>query len=122
MCQGAAEPDTSSREPGLWIAPASDARGHAAVRAPVTPRAAEPAAAPFTTADAHVHGISATALRSPQYRRLFSGVYVCTGVPLDCSTWVRAARLVLPGDATVTSLSGLHLRGVTSGRLGLCGS
>jgi hypothetical protein len=34
---------------------------------------------------------------------------------LSCAIWVRAARLVLPGDATLTSLSGLHLRGVEIG-------
>jgi hypothetical protein len=70
---------------------------------------------PFSSAEAYTRGVSATALRSPQYRRLFHGVYACSALPLDCATWVRAAHLVVPGDATLTSLSGLHLRGIAVG-------
>ncbi|CAN5199263.1 hypothetical protein BH24ACT12_BH24ACT12_01070 [soil metagenome] len=71
--------------------------------------------APFTLESARDHGLTLRMVRGRRYRRLFRRVYVCADVKLDLQTWVRAAMLVLPTDATVTGLTGLHARGIHVG-------
>lgn len=70
---------------------------------------------PFTTATAAQHGVTPTMLTGSSYRRLFLGVHADARLVLDLGVWVQAALLILPADAVVTSLTGLHLRRVLVG-------
>lgn len=56
-------------------------------------------------------------LFTERYRQLFRGVFIPEDEPLSLSTWVSAARLVLPADAAVTGLTALQLRGLDLGQL-----
>lgn len=51
---------------------------------------------PFTTAQAHAAGITSSALRGRQWRRVFHGVWVHADVPDTRELRLAAARLVLP--------------------------
>jgi hypothetical protein len=70
---------------------------------------------PFTLTEALAAGLTPKMLRGSRFRRLFAGVYVCADVAMDLAAWVFAARLVMPVDATLTHLSGLHARGAHVG-------
>ena len=70
---------------------------------------------PFTVLDAAASGLTPKVLRGTRFRRLLTGVYVCSDVAMDLPTWIRAARLVLPGDATLSHLSALQAYGVQVG-------
>ena len=82
----------------------------AAVRVANIP--AELAAGPFTTRTATAAGVSSHALRGPAWRQLLRGVWIQAGADVDRSTWLRAARLVLPVDAVLCGLSGVDAWGV----------
>jgi hypothetical protein len=70
---------------------------------------------PFTVVEARSLGVSRTMLEGARFRTLFRGVHVCTDVALSLPLWLQAASLLLPPDATVVSLTGLHVRGVLVG-------
>lgn len=70
---------------------------------------------PFTRAQVLEGGLTRRALQGRRFRVLLRGVYVCSDVPLDLGVGVRAALLILPADAVVTGLTGLHVRGVRVG-------
>lgn len=84
---------------------------HRGVVPPVDP----PRDEPFTVAQARSRGISRTMLEGKRYRRLLVGVHIRSDVPLSLWVWLQAAFLVLPADATVTHVTGLHVRGVHVG-------
>lgn len=67
---------------------------------------------PFTSRTAAALGVSRHALRGSQWRRLFRNVWIAAHLPLDRSTWLAAARLVLPVDAVLCGLSALDAYGV----------
>ena len=60
-------------------------------------------------------GLSPTTLEGKRFRSLLHGVYMLADQPLTLPIWVDAARLVLPDDAIVHHLTGLHARGVWVG-------
>lgn len=66
---------------------------------------AELAAGPFTTRTAESYGVTRSALRGRAWRRLFHGVWILATVAVERSTWVAAARLVMPVDAVLCGLS-----------------
>jgi hypothetical protein len=70
---------------------------------------------PFTLAEANRLGLSEAALRGRRFRRVFATVYVTATTAMSLPVWLEAARLVVPKDAVVTSLTGLRLRGVQVG-------
>jgi hypothetical protein len=70
---------------------------------------------PFDVATALRHGVTRRQLRHPRFRRLLAGVYVCADVPMDRARWLMAARLILPEDAVLCGVSGLHARDVQIG-------
>lgn len=70
---------------------------------------------PLTAVMAKQAAIPRHRLRSSQYRQLFRGVFVPASEPLDLTTWVAAARLVLPRDAAVSGLTALQLVGLDVG-------
>lgn len=62
-------------------------------------------AGPFTTRTAAQHGVTSDKLRGRAWRQLFRGVWVVAAAVLDRTTWLQAARLVLPVDAVLCGLS-----------------
>ena len=54
-------------------------------------------------------------LAGRRFQRRRTGVYACAELELDLTTWLQAAFLVLPADAVVTGLTGLHARDVLVG-------
>jgi len=70
---------------------------------------------PFTTARAVDVGLSEAALRGGAVRREHHGVYVESFVEPGPETSAAAARLVLPSDALLDSVSALHALGVAVG-------
>ena len=69
----------------------------------------------LTCAQAKELGICRSTLLSSAFVRLFNGVYATAGVVLDRDTWVAAARLIVPEDACLTSLSALQHHGLDYG-------
>ncbi len=67
---------------------------------------------PFTARTAAAAGVTRNGLRTPAWRRLFRGVWIAAHLPLDRSTWLAAARLVLPVDAVLCGLSAVDQYGV----------
>ncbi|MBA2739257.1 MAG: hypothetical protein H0U47_06325 [Nocardioidaceae bacterium] len=70
---------------------------------------------PFTVAQARQRGLSGAALEGARFRSMLYDVYVAADQPLSLELWVAAARLVVPGDAVVHHLTGLHVHGVWVG-------
>lgn len=70
---------------------------------------------PFLRSDAAGAGLSPQALRGQRFIRLHRGVYVCADVTRDLRLALCAARLVLPTDAAVASLTALRLFGAGVG-------
>lgn len=60
---------------------------------------------PFSTRTAMEHGVTSDMLRGPSWRQLFRGVWIVASAVLDRTTWLQAARLVLPVDAVLCGLS-----------------
>jgi hypothetical protein len=71
---------------------------------------------PFTVAEANSLGVSRTMLEGVRFRTLLRGVHICADVALSLPVWLEAAFLLLPDDATVVSVTGLHARGVNVGQ------
>jgi len=69
----------------------------------------------LTCAQAKELDIRRATLLSSAFTRLFRGVYATAEVVLDHATWVAAARLILPEDACLTSLSALQHHGLDYG-------
>lgn len=61
-------------------------------------------ASPFTRAEALSAGITDRALRGPQFRKVFKGVYVAREIPDTLVVRSRAALKIMPSDAVL----GLH--------------
>lgn len=74
---------------------------------------------PFSSPQAHAAGITRQQLRSRRFRRMFRGVYVQADVDLTLAHWLRAAFLVLPGDAVVSHSSAMRLHGFEPRRRGV---
>jgi len=64
---------------------------------------------PFTRADAIAAGVSESALKGPNFRRIFRGVYIHVSVPAHPLTRIRAALLIHPGVAFASHLSGARV-------------
>lgn len=73
---------------------------------------------PFTLSTAKGCGISARALQSRQYRRLFSGVYADARLDVTAELLARAVALVLPVGAVVGGTTAALLHGADVRRLG----
>lgn len=71
---------------------------------------------PITFRQALDSGITRGTLRGSRYRRLFRGVYLPADEPLGLTTWVAAARLVLPPDTVATGQTALQHWGLDLGR------
>jgi very-short-patch-repair endonuclease len=67
---------------------------------------------PFSTRTAEAAGISSHALRGAAWRQLFRGAWIAASTTVDRSTWLQAARLVLPVDAVLCGLSAAEDYGV----------
>lgn len=67
--------------------------------------------APFTTAMAREHGVSAQTLRGSRFRHPYRGVLVWHLLPRDLATQVDAARLILPATAMASHLTSVELLG-----------
>jgi hypothetical protein len=67
---------------------------------------------PFTTSEAASVGVSASALRGPQWRHVFRNVWAHKELPDDRATRFAAVRLVLPPDAFVCGLTAAWLYGI----------
>lgn len=91
------------------MAPLPGSADAAPVRSPFRPSALTDG--PFTTSTATAAGVTRNALRGPAWRQLFRGVWIAAQLPVDRSTWLAAARLVLPVDAVLCLWSALDLLG-----------
>ncbi|MFD1826461.1 DUF559 domain-containing protein [Mumia zhuanghuii] len=67
---------------------------------------------PFTITHAESHGVSYRQLRGARFRRLLHGVYAWADLEMTLVRWLRAALLVLPGDAIASHVTALRLWGV----------
>jgi uncharacterized protein DUF559 len=65
----------------------------------------------FSVRDAATLGITPRMLQGRRFTRIFDGVYRTTQTPLSFDLAVRAALLVLPGDAALSHVSNLRWRG-----------
>jgi hypothetical protein len=79
------------------------------VRRPATPTALM--AGPFTRAQATVHGVSSSALRSSPWRRVFWGIWVHESQPDTRDLRLAAARLAVPAHAVVCNVTAAWLYG-----------
>lgn len=70
---------------------------------------------PFTRSQVASTGLTTWDLRGPQVRREHHGVYAEAHLEPDVATSIAAARLVLPADALVDSVSALQSMGVDLG-------
>jgi len=70
---------------------------------------------PFMVAEARERGVTTAMLEGARFRQLLRGVHVESDVSLSLPLWLQAALLVLPADATVTCLTGLHAHEVNVG-------
>lgn len=70
---------------------------------------------PLTTGEALAAGITERVLGGPRYRQLFIGVHLAASVEVTEQIRVTAALKVLPTGTRVTSVTALHLYGVTVG-------
>ena len=70
---------------------------------------------PFTIAQAAELGVGRGRLHGPACQAVHRGVFASADLPLTLALRVDAALLVLPPDAIVTGVTGLHLWGVTVG-------
>lgn len=57
---------------------------------------------PFTRAAGLHAGLSDTAMQGRAFRRLFTGVYIHSGIPVTAALWSEAARLITPAGAFAT--------------------
>lgn len=67
---------------------------------------------PFTARTAEQHGVSRSSLRGSTWRRLLQGVWILATTTPDRSTWLAAARLVMPVDAVLCGLSATSEHGL----------
>lgn len=107
----------SAIELDLWTTGPSAAcstKTHGMSPAP-TPLPLDLRTGPFAAATAHARGLSPTTLEGKRFWSLLHGAYMLADQPLPLPIWVDAARLVLPDDAIVHHLTGLHARGVWVG-------
>ena len=66
---------------------------------------------PFTRAEALAAGVTDRRLRGPAYRRLFTGVYVASDVPVDTRLRARAALRLAPIGSLVAGSTAAELLG-----------
>jgi very-short-patch-repair endonuclease len=66
---------------------------------------------PFTARTAEQYGVTPSSLRGRTWRRLLQGVWILATTTPDRSTWLAAARLVMPVDAVVCGLSAVTEHG-----------
>lgn len=64
---------------------------------------------PFTRAEAMTAGVSPSALKGPNFRRIFRGVYIHASVPQHPLIRIQAALLIHPGIAFASHQSGARV-------------
>lgn len=67
---------------------------------------------PFTLRQAREAGLSASCLKSRQFKKVFRGVYAVVELEMTFFMWVFAALLVLPHDAVTSHLTALRMYGL----------
>jgi hypothetical protein len=67
---------------------------------------------PFTSAKAAAYGVSASALRGPEWRHIFRNVWAHKDLPDNRTTRFAAVRLVLPAGAFICGLTAAWLYGI----------
>jgi hypothetical protein len=66
---------------------------------------------PFTWAQAQAAGLTKHQLRTSAYRRVFRGVWIAADAPDTRETRLAAARLIIPVDAVLCSLTAAWIHG-----------